>query len=165
MVFDTHCHVQFAAYKDDRDEVMKRNLAKGVIMNLVGTHSDTSTTAVALAEQYDNCYASIGVHPNHLFPTHIDEGEWPFLSREESFNLEHFTKLAQSKKVIAVGECGLDLFHLPPDIVKEVVLEKQIAVFVDHLNFAHAHNLPLVIHCRDAHDEMIELLKEQISKN
>jgi TatD DNase family protein len=61
--------------------------------------------------------------------------------------------------VIAVGETGLDLFHVPSDKSVEDVLEKQKQVFLEHARFAHEHDLPLAIHCRDAHDQMIELLK------
>ena len=65
----------------------------------------------------------------------------------------------KSPKVIGIGECGLDLYHVPKDKSKEEVLEKQCSVFLAHVQFAHKHNLPLVIHCRDAHDEMIDLLR------
>ncbi len=161
MLFDTHCHVQFAAYNHDRDEVLKRNLEKGVVMNVVGTQKDTSEAAVKLAEQYDNVYASIATHPVHLHSTHIDEEESSFLSREEDFNEAFYETLVDSKKVIAIGETGLDAFHLPKDIPTATVLEKQTAVFLKHVRFALKHNLPLVIHCREAHDEMIKILIEE----
>jgi len=159
MLFDTHCHIQFQAYKEDRDAVLKRSTEKGILMNMVGTQKDTSRMAVELAEQYKNIYASIGTHPIHLHSTHVDEEESSFLSREESFDWDYYSELAKNPKVIAVGECGLDLFHIPKDIDKEAVLRKQKEVFLDHVRFALVHDLPMVIHCRDAHDELIELLK------
>jgi len=159
MPIDTHCHVQFQAYKDDREAVLDRCAQKGMILNVVGTQKDTSRLAVELAEKYENLYASIGTHPNHLFPTHIDEEETHFMSREEDFDWEYYAKLAESKKVIGVGETGLDLFHLPPDVPVEQVLAKQKKVFLDHARFAYERNLPLIIHCREAHDQMIELLQ------
>ncbi len=158
MFIDTHAHIQFDAYKDDRDAVIDRCRDKGLILNLVGTQKDTSRRAVEMAEQYDNMYASIGTHPIHLHATHVDEEETSFLSREESFDEDYYTELVKSPRVIAIGECGLDLFHVPKDKNKEEVLVKQREVFLAHVKFAHKHDLPLVIHCRDAHDEMIDLL-------
>ena len=158
MLVDTHCHVQFDAYKTDAVEVIERAASRNIVLNVVGTQKNTSKKAVALAESYDNIYATIGTHPIHLHATHVDEEETSFLSREESFDTVFYTKLVQSKKVIAIGETGLDLFHLPKDVSKEEVLEKQTRVFLDHLAFAHVHELPVVIHCRDAHEELLEVL-------
>ncbi len=89
------------------------------------------------------------------------------MTREEDFDEPYYEKLVQSKKVIAIGECGLDLYHLPSDKTVDEVLEKQKRVFLAHANFAQKHGLPLAIHVRDgltpetarAHDTMIELLR------
>lgn len=159
MLFDTHCHIQFEAYKGDREEVLKRSLEKGIIMNMVGTQKDTSLMAVELAKKYDNIYASIGTHPIHLHSTHVDEEESSFLSREEHFDWNYYSELVKSEKVIAIGECGLDLYHIPKDVAVEEVLKKQKEVFMDHIQFALVHDLPMVIHCREAHDQLIELLE------
>lgn len=160
MLFDTHCHVQFQAYSEDREAVIQDSLGKGLIMNVVGTQKDTSRAAVQLAETYDNVYASIGTHPIHLHSTHVDEEESSFQSREEDFDNEFYGSLLQSsKKIIGVGETGLDLFHLPKDIQVEEVLEKQRRVFLAHVAFAERYDLPLVVHCRDAHDQMVEVLR------
>ena len=61
--FDAHTHVNFAAYDDDRDEVVHRAQGAGVGMNVVGTQFDTSASALALAKQYDGVYATVGLHP------------------------------------------------------------------------------------------------------
>ncbi len=159
MLIDTHCHLQFKGYDKNREEVIKRCREKDAILNIVGTQKETSKKAVELAEKYDGYYATIGTHPIHLFPTQVDEEESSFVSREENFDEEYYTELAKSKKVIGVGETGLDLFHLPKGVSKEEVLKKQKEVFLAHLNFAERHNLAIVIHCRDAHDEMIDLLQ------
>lgn len=171
MLFDTHCHIQFRGLDADREVIINRCKEKNVLLNLVGTQKETSKRAVELAEQHDGMYASIGVHPNHLFPTYIDEEESKFMSREEDFDEAYYEELAQSKKVIAVGETGLDLFHVPTDIPVEAVLEKQKEVFLKHVRFAKKHQLTLVIHCREAsrlnigaHRHLIELLKSDISK-
>ena len=158
MLIDTHAHIQFQSYKDDREEVMNRCFKKNMIVNVVGTQKDTSRMAVELAEEHEWLYASIGTHPIHLHSTHVDEEETSFESREEDFDEAFYEKLVQSKKVIAIGECGLDLYHVPANISKDEVLAKQKDVFLKHVHFAHKHNLPLVIHCREAHDELIALL-------
>ena len=158
MLIDTHCHVQFNAFKDDYDAVIKKCLAQGMSLNLVGTQKDTSRWAVEMAEKYDNVYASIGTHPIHLHPTHVDEEETHFMSREEAFDWDYYAALAKSKKVIGVGECGLDLWHVPKDTAVSEVLAKQKEVFLQHYNFAREHDLVLVVHCREAHEEMISLM-------
>lgn len=159
-LFDTHCHIQFQAYKEDRVEVLERSIEKGIIMNMVGTQKDTSKMAVDLADRYENIFASIGTHPIHLHSTHVDEEETSFKSREESFDWEYYAQLVEHPKVIAIGECGLDLFHIPQGMSVEAVIQKQQAVFADHLRFALEFDKPLVVHCRDAHDQLIELLKK-----
>lgn len=162
MIIDTHCHIQFKGQDTDRAEIIKRSRDRGIIFNLVGTQKDTSKQGVLLAMEHDDMYASLGTHPNHLFPTHIDEEESHFMSREEDFDEAYYEEVYNlaPHKVIGVGECGVDLFHLPPEIPVEVVLEKQIIVFKKHVAFAIKHDLPLVIHVRDAHNHMIKLLKE-----
>lgn len=159
MIFDSHCHIQFQGYKDDRDEVILRCVKKGIIMNAVATQKDTSKKAVELAEKYKNIYATIGLHPIHLFSTHVDEEESSFVSREENFDEEYYNELAKSDKVIGVGECGLEKFHIPKEADLNKILDKQKEIFVKQYNFAKQHDLPLVIHVRDANDEMAELLQ------
>lgn len=158
MLLDSHCHLQFKAYENDRDEVILRCQEKGVIMNVVGTQKDTNKKAIELAEKHDNIYATIGLHPIHLFPAFVDEQESRFISREEDFDEAHFEQFVKSPKVIAIGEAGIDLFHLPKDKSLEEALKKQKEVFIKHYNFAKKHNLPIVIHVRNAYDEMTEVL-------
>ena len=172
MLFDTHCHLQFKAYKDDFDQVLKRCLDKEMLLNVVGSQIDTSERAVELAQKYENIYASVGLHPIHLFETRVDEEEVAFKSREENFDYAKYKTLAQNKKVIAIGECGLEFFHLPPGLDKEQALQKQKEVFLAQYKLAQELNLPIIIHVRDpkpdpsdrfgasAHQEMIALLSE-----
>lgn len=159
MLVDTHAHVHFNAYKDDMDEVIKRSLDKGVIMNLVGTQSDTSQKGIEVAEKYAGVYASVGLHPEHLFSKWVDEEETPFQSREENFDYEYYKKLASHPKVIAIGECGLDLYRIPTGMTAEQMLPKQKEVFLQHIKLAQEMNLPMVIHCREAHEHLIEVLR------
>lgn len=157
-MFDTHCHIQFNGFKDDYADVVKRCQEKGVILNAVGTQKDTSRVAVEFAEKYPDIYASVGLHPVHLFSTHIDEEESKFISREENFDYEYYKKLGQNSKVIAIGECGLDLYRLPEGRSKEEVLEKQRQTFIAQYKLAQELNLAMVIHVREAHEEMADLL-------
>ena len=164
MLIDSHCHIQFNSYKDDYDEVIKRCAQKNLIMNTVGTQKETSQKAVEFAEKYDDIYATIGLHPIHLFPTHVDEEESSFVSREEDFDEEYYGELAKSEKVIAVGECGIDLFHLPKDKSTEEVLGKQKEIFIKQINFAVKNDLPLVIHVRDGNAEVQMSAYEEVAK-
>ena len=160
MLIDTHCHIQFNAYKDDSREVIKRCQEKEMILNCVGSQIDTSRRAVEVAHQYDFIYATIGLHPVHLFTTYVDEGEVVFKTREEKFDYSLYRELAADPKTIAIGECGLELYHLPENIDREVILEQQTKTFLEQYRLAKEFDLPLVIHVRSAHDEMIELLRQ-----
>ena len=160
MMIDTHAHAHFNAYQDDMDEVIKRSLDKGTILNLVGTQSDTSRKAVEVAEKYDGVYASAGLHPEHLFSKRVDEEESSFQSREENFDYEYYKKLALRPKVIGIGECGLDLYRIPEGMTAEQMLPKQKEVFLQHIRLAQELNLPMVIHCREAHQFLTEILKQ-----
>src|SRR3989338_1829796 len=112
-MFDSHCHLQFRAYDEDRGEVIRRCQEKGVVLNVVGTQSDTSLKAVELAEQHDNMYATIGLHPIQEHVVAVEEEGTSFTSRGEEFEMAFYEELSQSKKVIAIGETGLDRFHVP----------------------------------------------------
>lgn len=159
-MIDTHCHVQFKAFSGDSDEIIKKCLAQGMILNLVSTQSTTSAHAVETAERFDGCYATIGLHPVHVFETFVDEKEGgSFVSRAETFDYEYYKKLAQSKKVVGIGECGLELFHFPKGYTKEEVLARQKEAFLLQYKLAQEMNLAISIHVREAHDEMIEILK------
>jgi TatD DNase family protein len=162
MLFDSHCHVQFNAYKDDADTVIKKCQAKCMILNCVGSQIDTSRRAVEYAEKYDNVYATVGMHPIHLFTTDVDEEEISFKSRGEEFNYEAYKKLAMHPKTIAIGECGLELYHLPADVDKAEVLAKQKEGLSQQIKLANELKLPLVIHVRDAYDEMINFLNLEL---
>ncbi|PLX28222.1 hypothetical protein C0581_03065 [Candidatus Parcubacteria bacterium] len=170
MLIDSHCHIQLKGYKDDREDVLLRCRKKDVIMNAVGTQKDTSKKAVKISEDNENIYATIGLHPNHLFPMEINGDDYDFVAKAEDFDEDFYRDLVKSKKVIGIGECGIDLFHLPKDVSKEEVLKRQKEIFVKQAIFAKQHDLPLVIHTRDekkqkdgslgmsAHDELIQTL-------
>lgn len=162
MLFDSHCHLQFKAFEKDLNDAIKRCKEKNVVLNIVGTQKETSKRAVELAQKHDNMYATVGLHPTHLFETRIVEEETEFISREEDFDEEFYSELIKSPKVVAIGETGLDVFHLPKDKTKEEVLKRQKEVFIKQINFAIKNNLVTVIHCRDAYSELVNILKSEI---
>lgn len=159
MLFDTHCHLQFNAYKDDAGEVYKKCAEKGVILNVIGSQRDTSERAVAYADKYSNVYATVGLHPIHLVSAEVDEEEVNFKSREEKFDYDYYKKLAERPKVIAIGECGLELYHLPEGVDEETAIKIQTEAFVGQYKLAQELDLPMVIHVRSAHRQMIDLLR------
>jgi len=162
-MIDTHCHLQFNAYKNDVEKVIGRCCEKKMLMNVVGTQKDTSGQAVALAEKYENIYATIGLHPIHTTSTEVDEEEIHFTSREEEFDYEFYKKLASHPKVIGIGECGIELFHLPDTADKEAIVAKHRDSFLQQAKLAQEFDLPMVIHVRDAYDEMADVLCETTS--
>ena len=163
-IIDTHCHLNFRAYKADIDEVIRRCFDKNVEMITVGTQKDTSQVAVEIAKKYKGIWATVALHPNHLFPVEIDEKESSFITREESFDYDLYKELAQNPEVVAIGECGLDWFRVPEDVELEKIKQKQVEVFEKHLDLADELGLPVVIHCRDAHEDCFKVLKKYIDE-
>lgn len=147
---DTHAHVNINAFKDDAEAVISKCKEEGVLMINVGTQTDTSQRAVELAEQYNNCYAIIGLHPVHTSASYHDESELgenmkAFTSRGEEFDVNYYRELAKNPKVVAIGECGLDYYRLEKDT--RAVQEK---AFIEQIELANELGLPLMIHTRDA---------------
>lgn len=169
MLVDTHAHLNFNGYKDDTDEIIKRTLEKDIWVINVGTQYDTSKKAVELAQKYpQGIYATIGLHPIHLnaglVKMKLDREEIAFNSREENFDYERYKELAKSEKVVAIGEIGLDYYYRPKTKRKlELFKEKQRTVFCQQLNLAKELNLPVVFHCRMAHQDLIEILSENLA--
>ncbi|MFA4936908.1 MAG: TatD family hydrolase [Patescibacteria group bacterium] len=167
MLIDTHCHLNFNAFKNDTDEVIKRAHRAGVtcIINL-GSQWDTSERAVKLAQEHDNLYAAIGLHPIHLFEQEVDEEEIYFKTRAEVFNPSRYSALARGSgsKVVAIGECGLDYYRFPDGVDKTEVKTKQQELFRQHITLADELNLPVIIHCREAYDDLLMILKQELDK-
>ena len=169
MLIDTHCHLNFKDFKDDRDEVLKRSLDNDIWVINVGSQLSTSQRAVEIAEQYDEgVYAIIGLHPIHLYPQHVDEPEQnlDFDARAEKFDKEAYKKLAESKKVVGIGEMGIDYFHMPDGYDEQEVKNYQKQVFLQGLELAQELDLPVTIHTRpsknsfDAYDDVLEVLEK-----
>ncbi|MBU1180010.1 TatD family hydrolase [Patescibacteria group bacterium] len=168
MLIDTHAHLNFSAYKDDLDEVIKRTLENNTWVINVGSQSSTSERAVEIANKYEKgIYATVGLHPTHLFSMEVDESEVEvkFKSRSESWNKKFYKNLAQNKKVIAIGEMGLDYNFIPKNVDFEAAKKKQQEVFRQGLDLADELDLPIIIHNRDVHDDIIPILNEYVKNN
>jgi TatD DNase family protein len=171
MLVDTHCHVHFNAYKQDMDDVIKRTLEQGVLMITIGTQSTTSKNGLAVAEKFDGMWATVGLHPNHLCEQEFwDEDELPpdqqatpkIITRCETFDHGYYLELTKHPKCVAIGECGLDYYRLPENVDRDEVIAKQKMTVREHFDLATITNKPVVIHCRDAHDGQIAIVREYV---
>jgi TatD DNase family protein len=165
MIIDTHAHVNFAAFKDDADEVIRRSLDNDTWMILVGSEFKTSNRALNYANKYEKgVYAAIGLHPIHLQEGLIENddenGEYSFSPRSEEFDYGSYEKLAKFEKVVAIGEIGLDYYHLNPSQDISAIKKKQQEVFAQQLLLARSLDLPVIIHCRQAHDDLLIILQD-----
>lgn len=168
---DTHAHLNLLAFTDDRDAVLAKMREDSVAAINVGTKETTSKLAVEIAEANENCYAIIGLHPIQITPGHHDEDEigeggQAFASKGEEFNPDFYRELAKSSKVVGIGECGFDYYH-----VNEGVYEVQEAAFIAQIGLANELGLPLMIHTRnpqpgnesptgnDVYDDVYQTLK------
>ena len=162
MAIDVHTHVNFAAFNEDKLEVIARAHEAGVAMINVGTERSTSHAAVELATNYGRgVYAAIGLHPIHTFSAHHDTDELGgppaggFTSRQEEFDYPYYQKLAADPKVVAIGECGLDYFHLDGALGHGVsklaadLVAKQKEIFEAQIALACEVGKPLMLHVRD----------------
>ncbi len=167
MLVDTHAHLNFNAYKNDADEVIRRSLDEGVRMINVGSNFETSKRAVEIANKYDKgIYAAVGLHPIHLETGLVkiknDKEEIEVKTKEENFDYEKYRELARNKKVVAIGEAGLDYWYKPKTKIKlQLFKEKQRLGLCQQLDLAKELNLPVILHCRMAHSDLIEILSEK----
>ena len=167
-IFDTHSHINFNAYKNDADEVIRRSLVNDVWMINIGSQYETSKKAMEIAEKYEKgVYAAIGLHPINLETGLVkikkDLEEIESQVREEDFDYKKYKELARSKRVVAIGEIGLDYYWKPKTKRKlELFKEKQRTVLSQQLNLAEELSLPVIFHCRMAHQNLIEILKSKI---
>jgi TatD DNase family protein len=143
-VIDTHCHINFHSYAEDRDEVIGRAAQAGVtrIIN-PGIDPDTSQEAVELSEKYPGVYAAVGIHPN----SSTDFGQ---------DMLNQIERLAANPKVVAIGEIGLD-YHWDKS-----PKEMQFSAFEAQLALAARLGLPVIIHNREASDDVIAVLENWV---
>lgn len=138
--FDSHCHINARHFDADREEVISRAADAGIRMLVIGTDAESSRFCCEIADKYDSVYAAVGIHPN-------DSAE----ATDNDF--ETLRELATHKKVVAVGETGLDFFHDHSD------RGIQVKVFHKHLEIAQEFQLPVVIHARDSAQECLDIIE------
>ncbi len=166
MLIDTHSHLNFNGFKDDAHQVIGRCLAEDIWLINIGTNLVTSQKAVELATKYNQgVYAAVGLHPISLDTglVKIKAEEDDFLEKE--FAYEKYKELAQDSKVVALGEIGLDYWYKPKAKSKRPEFKKrQKDLFVQQLNLAEELSLPVIIHCRLAFDDLLEVVSSKTPK-
>lgn len=180
MLIDSHCHLNFIAYKNDADQVIEDFLKDNYALIVVGSQESTSRRAIEYADKYERgVYAAVGLHPIDLVDeaedTVIMDGEpYTFKSRQEDFDEDKYRKLAQSSpKVKAIGEVGLDYFYFdkfPPEKIPEFKI-KQKEALSGFIKLAEELNLPLIFHCRcektdplGAYQDLIQIIEEEFGR-
>lgn len=145
--FDIHSHLNASQYDADREEVIGRLDQADTNTIVVGTDIESSQRAVDLANEHARIYACIGVHP-------VDDPS-------RIFEKEKFSELVKHPKVVAIGECGLDFFRTPRSLgeVEPDEFERQKKLFLEQVEFAIEHDKPIMIHSRDAYEELLGILE------
>ena len=143
-MFDSHAHVAFHQFDDDRDEVIARAERAGVVGWIeIGTDLTQSQKAIELAQKHENVWATVGVHPSDI--AELDEKAWGELE-----------SMLADENVVAVGEVGLDYY-------RGGTKEEQLPALERFVQLAKEHSLPIVFHVRDgersAHNDLIEFLQ------
>ncbi|WP_028591683.1 TatD family hydrolase [Paenibacillus massiliensis] len=142
-LFDTHTHLDASQFKEDQEQVIARAVEAGVTrMVNVGFNRETIPTTMELVEKYDFIYAAIGWHPVDAIDMKDGDLEW-------------IAELCRHDKVVAIGEIGLDYYwDTSPKDVQQQVLRRQIGL-------ARELSMPIVIHNRDAHEDIVKILREE----
>ena len=142
MLVDSHCHLDYNDFEEDFEEILQRAKENGVTAMLnAGNNIGELDKQLAISEKYPFIYTAVGVHPHNA-------------SEYENIKAQDFIEQTTHKKVVAIGECGLDYYY---DYAPK---ELQIKIFREQIIAAQETGLPLIIHTRDADDDTISLLKE-----
>lgn len=155
---DVHCHPNLGGLKENQEAVIARMREEGVLGIVVGVNLESSREAVELAHKHEHLFATVGLHPNH--------------AGDETFDTTIYGSMLDQKKVVGVGECGIDYFRQSTtkagEEAEEGWKEKQWEVFKQHIELAIEHNKPLMIHCRpskgsmDAYEEVATYLESKM---
>lgn len=157
-MIDSHCHLNLHAFDQDFDEVAKSAFDAGVkIIVNTGTSLPSSRRAVALAYKYNNMFAIVGVHPHHA-----DKSDIEFEGELQNDWFEKLEELAKDKKVIGIGEVGLDYYSYKSNGVVDKKIQEE--TFRKQIELSIKMSLPLQIHNRHAGEDVIRILKEYKSK-
>jgi TatD DNase family protein len=145
-MIDAHCHLNFHAFDEDYDAVIKRGFEKGVeIIINTGTSIESSTKAVELAQKHDNLYAIVGIHPHHA--DKVEKG-WD----------KEIDRLAKMPKVVGIGEIGMDYYSYKSNGIADPKLQRKI--FARQIEIAIENKLPLQIHGRHAAKDILEVVSQ-----
>lgn len=140
---DIHAHLDFPDFDIDREELIADMLSKDIGAFNIGTSLETSKNSIALAEKYENIWAIVGVHPIHVGESLLDD-------------LVKIESLISHPKCVAIGECGLDFFRKADDMENKKI---QLEFFEKQIELALTYNKPLMIHCREAYSETLDVLE------
>ena len=148
IITDTHTHLYSEAFDKDRDEMIARAMEQGVSRFFVPAIDSTYTNAMfKLEEDYpESIFLMMGLHPTHVKDDYEEE-------------LKHVENMLEERKFYAVGEIGIDLYW------DKSTLDIQIKAFRYQIKLAKLYNLPIVIHCREAFDEIFEVLETENDDN
>ncbi|HTK04609.1 MAG TPA: TatD family hydrolase [Candidatus Eisenbacteria bacterium] len=156
---DTHCHLDSEIYSRDLDIVVKAALDQGVWIVTLGSDYESSKRAIEIAEKYpEGVFAAVGLHPSKVGAN--------LMGDDQLLDVSRYAQLADHPKVVALGETGLDYHDLPEESrtdpkyhVAEQIKANQRQVFGQFLDLSRDLRLPLLLHCRDAHDDMLGMLE------
>jgi len=140
LLIDSHAHIDLPEFNKDRDQVLERARQQGVraVIN-VGLDAESSRKSLAMAQKYDDVFVAVGFHPHEA-------------AKMKDGDLESLAELTKDSRVVAIGEIGLDFYrNLSPR-------QSQLEVFKAQLDLAVELNLPVVVHCRQAHEEVYDIL-------
>ncbi len=146
MLIDSHCHLDYPGLIEDIDSVVARAGEAGVGMMLtISTSLEGFPRVRAIAEQYENIYCTVGVHPHEA-------------EKEPETVADQLIELSQHPRVVGIGETGLDYFyeHSPREVQQQV--------FREHIKAARITDLPLIVHTRDADDDTVRILSEEMER-
>ena len=152
MLVDTHAHLNFSDYQKDLDQVIRRSLKNGVAKIIcVSSNIDDSKKAIEISQKYPGViFPAVGIHPQQTDPETT-------LSPQKQIKI--LKKLAKSKEVVAIGECGLDYSPAPPG-EKDRPKKEQSFLFKEQLKLAKKLKLPVLIHSRKAFPNTLEILNQ-----
>ena len=140
-MIDSHCHLTDKQYENEVDQIVNNFLSAGVSKAItIGYDPQHNLKAIELSNKYDCVYCAVGVHPDDCVKYNEQELENLIVNR--------------NNKLVAVGEIGLDYFHNKDN------KENQKRVFESQIKLANKYKLPIIIHCRDAYGDTLEILKK-----
>lgn len=148
MIVDSHCHILSEEFDEDRAACLERAASEGVEVILDaggGVDEDVLQRKAKICAEYKNLYSTVGVHPEYA-------------ENYTSITAEKIADLSKVYNAVGIGECGLDYYY------NSDTKDEQIKVFVEHIKAAQETKLPLIIHSRDADDDMMKILSEEYAK-